>query len=53
MKFNDGDRVVHDIYGIGTVQISGVNGVCQVAFDSDSIMVVKTSELAKAVELKK
>jgi hypothetical protein len=47
MNYKNGDRVVHDAHGIGTVQIAGVNGWCRVAFDNGNIRVVKTSEVNK------
>jgi hypothetical protein len=53
MNFKANDRVVHDIYGIGTVQIAGVNRWCRVAFDNGTIAIVKTNELAKYFEVKK
>jgi hypothetical protein len=53
MKFYSGDRVVHASSGSGTVQVAGINGLCRVAFDSGTIAVVKTSELAKYLEVKK
>lgn len=53
MKFKTGDRVVHAIHGVGTVQIVGVNGWCRIVFDNGTIAIVKTSELAKLIQLPK
>ena len=53
MNFKTDDRVVHDAHGVGTVQIAGINGCCRVAFDNGTIVIVKTSELAKYFEVKK
>ena len=53
MKFIEGDRVVHDAHGVGTVQVAVINGCCRVAFDNGTIVIVKTSELAKYFEVKK
>lgn len=47
MKYVTGDKVVHDVYGLGTIQVAGINGVCSVAFDNRNIRVVKTSELSR------
>jgi hypothetical protein len=47
MKFNSGDEIVHDVYGAGTVQVAGINGVCTVVFKNGSVKVVKTSDLHK------
>ena len=47
MNYKNGDRVVHDAHGVGTVQEAGVNGWCRVAFDNGTIAVAKTNELAK------
>jgi hypothetical protein len=52
MKYVTGDKVVHDVYGVGTIQVAGINGVCSVTFKSGSVKVVKTSELHKAMETK-
>jgi|WetSurMetagenome_2_1015567.scaffolds.fasta_scaffold00711_36 hypothetical protein len=47
MTFKTGDKVVHTIHGVGTIQVMGVNGLCRVAFDNGSIAVIKTIELSK------
>ena len=26
MKYVTGDKVVHDVYGLGTIQVAGING---------------------------
>jgi len=49
MKYVTGDKVVHDVYGLGTIQVAGINGVCRVAFKNGSVKVVKTSELHRAM----
>jgi len=53
MSYKNGDRVVHDAHGVGTIQVIGINGLCRVAFDNGTIAVVKTSELARYFEVKK
>ena len=46
MNYKYGDRVVHDAHGVGTIQEAGINGLCRVAFDSGTIAIIETSELA-------
>ena len=53
MSYKNGDRVVHDAHGVGTVQVIGGNGFYRVVFDNGTIVIVKTSELSKYFEVKK